>query len=76
MFVHTKPKSVTTNGESKAQIEPTGSVVVTGERPAKDVYTVVLETREPSISGLQLTALAFENGKGPGRTDHGNFVLS
>ncbi len=69
-------KSVKTGGESRAQIEKGGSVLITGPRPATDVYEIEIETRERGITGLQLETLVSADGKGPGRTDHGNFVLN
>lgn len=44
----------------------------------KTAYTIVAYTDLPEITGLRLEALSDENlpGKGPGRADNGNFVVS
>jgi len=70
------PKTVITSGGSEAKIQADNSVLITGERPDRDTYTVVIESTETEISSLQLETLTFGNDKGPGRTDHGNFVLN
>jgi len=41
----------------------------------KDTYTVTIETKEQNLAALRLDTFAF-NGKGPGQTEHGNFVLT
>ena len=46
-----------------------------GPAPATDTYTVTFETTAQNITALRLDTLALD-GKGPGRTEHGNFVLS
>lgn len=50
-------------------------VTPTGPVPDADTYTITIESREPNLVALRLDTLAF-NKKGPGRTKHGNFVLS
>ena len=52
-----------------------GSIRVRGKNPEKDTYTLKLKTSLPRITHLQLEAIP-EEDSGPGRTDHGNFVLS
>ena len=47
----------------------------TGPAPEKDTYTVTIETQEQAIQALRIDTLASEKA-GPGRTKHGNFVLS
>lgn len=69
-------KSVSTAGKSKAVIEKDHTIRITGPAPATDTYGIVFETGAAQIGSLQLETLVSENGKGPGRTDHGNFVLS
>ncbi|WLD13682.1 PSD1 and planctomycete cytochrome C domain-containing protein [Planctellipticum variicoloris] len=46
--------------------------------PDKDVYSVVFESGQTSITGLKLWTLANDllPGKGPGRAPNGNFVLT
>ena len=55
-----------------------GSFRVGGKNPEKDTYTVTFDTSLRRITHVQLEAIPDEQvGKGgPGRTDHGNFVLS
>lgn len=54
-----------------------GSLLVTGENPAEDTYTLVFQTDLPGITAIRLDALADDRlpAKGPGRVKHGNFVL-
>ncbi|MDZ4688017.1 MAG: DUF1549 and DUF1553 domain-containing protein, partial [Planctomycetaceae bacterium] len=57
---------------------PDESVLVSGPSPQTDTYTLVIETTATEVAGLKLEALTDDSlgGKGPGRTPHGNFVLS
>jgi hypothetical protein len=71
---------VSATSEAGATIKtlPDGSLLVQGNNPEADTYTVVLQTRERDISGVRVEALtdsSLSNG-GPGRTPHGNFVLT
>ncbi|WP_345684455.1 PSD1 and planctomycete cytochrome C domain-containing protein [Novipirellula caenicola] len=54
------------------------SLHVTGERPEKDVYEITFAPRMDRISGIRLDALVDPTspGKGTGRDENGNFVLS
>lgn len=55
-----------------------GSILASGPAAATDVYTVELETDAPRVTSLRIEALADSvlPAKGPGRTAHGNFVLT
>ncbi len=55
-----------------------GSVRVGGNDPDKDVYTLKFELGPQRITHVQLEAVPDDRitGGGPGRTRHGNFVLS
>ena len=55
-----------------------GIVRVTGADPERDTYTLVLETDAEELSALRLIALPDPQkpDEGPGRTPHGNFVLT
>jgi hypothetical protein len=55
-----------------------GSFRVSGKNPDKDVYTIKFEASIPKLTHLQIEAMPDEHvGKGgPGRTDHGNFVVT
>ncbi len=65
---------------SKMEIQPDGSVLVTGPIEAVDIYTVTAELKEKAnFTGLRLEVLtdpALPNKKGPGRAENGNFVLN
>lgn len=56
------------------------SVLLTEDRPEKDVYTITVQTKLRDISGFRIEALTDESlpGKGPGRGDdkRPNFILS
>ena len=66
--------------ESGAQHEqlPDGSLRISGPVPDRDTYAVVIESPPANVSALQLEVLADPQlpSKGPGRTPHGNFVLT
>jgi hypothetical protein len=47
----------------------------TGPAPAKDTYTVTFESSASQIAALRLDTFASKE-RGPGRTEHGNFVLT
>jgi hypothetical protein len=73
-------KLVSASAESGATLsqQPDGSLLVTGTNPESDTYTVVLETAAADTSAIRIEALADDSlgGHGPGRTPHGNFVLT
>jgi hypothetical protein len=52
-----------------------GSFRVGGPNPDKDTYTLKFELAPQRITHVQIEAIADDQG-GPGRTGHGNFVLS
>jgi hypothetical protein len=72
------PVEVRSAGGAKPATFPDGSVLVSGPNPETDSYTVVLDSDAPAVAALRLEALtdASLGNKGPGRTPHGNFVLS
>jgi hypothetical protein len=55
-----------------------GSILAKGEVPAVDSYTVTFRTEPGAVDRIRLEALTHDSlGKrGPGRTAHGNFVLT
>ncbi len=63
---------------AEAEFLVDGSFRVGGKNPEKETYTVKFDSSLRSITHVQLEAIPDEKvGKGgPGRTDHGNFVLS
>lgn len=70
--------SVTTSSGAAATSQEDGSVLVTGDNPEVDVYTVAFESDVVRVSTLQIEALTDPSlgNTGPGRTAHGNFVLT
>jgi hypothetical protein len=54
------------------------SVLLSGENAATDVYTVRFEVDRPVVTGLRLEVLPDESlpGRGPGRSENGNLVLT
>jgi len=65
---------------TKLVLEEDGmTILATGAAiPATDTYTIQFKSSAPSVSELQLEALTHPSlgQTGPGRTPHGNFVLS
>ena len=55
-----------------------GSTLVEGPNPSENKYTVYGSTKFADITGVRIEVLADPSlkGGGPGRTSHGNFVLS
>ena len=58
--------------------QPDGSVLVSGNAPATDTYTVTATTPLAGITGVRIEVLPDDSlpAKGPGRADNGNFVLN
>ncbi len=79
------PGSSTLKAESNAFAEllSDGSFLISGDRPDKDVYTWEWrpdagQLKDNNWSTIQIETLPHDQlpSKGPGRTDHGNFVLT
>jgi len=62
--------------ETLLDVAPDGTLTAVGEVPERDRYTVRLTTGPGVVEFLELEALTDAAGSGPGRTEHGNFVLS
>ncbi len=80
-WVTIKPTSIKSNQKSKFTVADDHSILVSGKRPDKDVYSLTFENKEPSpksIVALRLEALPHASlpAKGSGRADNGNFVLT
>ena len=77
-FAPSIPISAKPKGKAVLTIEEDGSVLVSGNSPDADTYTLILPVPSAPITGLKLETLTHDSlgGKGPGRTGHGNFVLS
>jgi hypothetical protein len=58
--------------------QPDGSVLVGGENPAMDTYTIVAKTSVAGITAFKLEVFPDDSlpAKGPGRAANGNFVLN
>lgn len=54
------------------------SLLVSGKAADKDQYTIVIQAPQEPLTGLRLDVLTHDSlgKKGPGRSPHGNFVLS
>jgi len=72
-----KPASVTSAGGATMAIDENG-VLVSGKAPEHDTYTVALDSDLTDVAALRLEALIDPSlpSTGPGRTPHGNFVLT
>ncbi len=71
--------SVTASAEAtELAVSSDGSVLAGGPIPDRDNYTVTFKTEPGQAAVIRLEALTHESlgSKGPGRTAHGNFVLS
>jgi mono/diheme cytochrome c family protein len=73
-----KPASFVSAGGASGEIRADGSVLLSGTNPATDTYTLVIDTPAGEFTSLRLEALVDPAlpSTGPGRTKHGNFVLS
>lgn len=73
-------QSLEAKAESGATMEVSadGVVTVKGQATAKDVYEIVFSTQLKNIKAIRLEVLSDDSlpGKGPGRGNAGNFVLS
>ncbi|MEQ1849981.1 MAG: PSD1 and planctomycete cytochrome C domain-containing protein [Chthoniobacteraceae bacterium] len=72
-----KPLTVTTSETDKWKVLDDGSVLFAAPGPERNSYTLTYEVTGP-FDQVRLEALADESlpQKGPGRTPHGNFILS
>jgi hypothetical protein len=77
-FVVAKPSKAAATSGAKLEARDDGSVFVTGNTPAEDTYAVQFSGEVKDVAGLKLEALVDDAlpSTGPGRTPHGNFVLS
>jgi hypothetical protein len=78
LYVTPPARRVTTESGSSPTGLPDGSYRFSGSIPDKDTYTFEFETDLKQVTSLNLDVLADDDlpSKGPGRTTHGNFVLS
>ena len=71
----TPTATVSTDHEQKAEQQADGSWQFTGPVPEKDAYVFEIDSGETTVDRIKLETLR-EGKSGPGRTPHGNFVLS
>lgn len=74
-----KPTSVTSSAGATLNVLDDSAVLVTGQTPDTDTYEIQLDSSLATpISVIRLEAMTDAQlpSKGPGRTPHGNFVLS
>ncbi|MEY3457645.1 MAG: hypothetical protein RL215_802, partial [Planctomycetota bacterium] len=71
-------QSAKSSSGTALQILPDGSILATGDPPAKDTITIVAQSRRAAPSALRVEALTHDSlpHRGPGRAPNGNFVLS
>ena len=72
------PLSVASAGGATIARQSDGSLLLTGANPERDKLTLVFDSNLAGVTVLRLEALtdATLPSTGPGRTPHGNFVLS
>ena len=74
-----KPTAFITESDAESELQPDGSVLLTGPVPDKDTYTFETELTVGELSGLMLDTLTHASipGEGPGRggANRPNFVL-
>lgn len=79
-FVWSSPKLVAATSANGAKLEglDDGSILVTGPTPETDTYELTFTSELADINAVRLEALSDPKlpSKGPGRTPHGNFVLT
>ena len=73
-----KPVAVISANGAAAEIQSDASVLLSGPNPETDSYEVQLDSDLKDVAAIRLEALIDDKlpSKGPGRTPHGNFVLS
>lgn len=71
-----KPATVASAEAKTAKLSIEKFFIAPSGKPSdRDTYTITIETDQKGLAALRLKTFAI-NGKGPGRTEHGNFVLS
>jgi len=73
-----RPMQITTSNGGIIETLPDGSARLSGANPESNVYTVTLEAEPGEVTAIRLEALTDPTlgHNGPGRTEHGNFVLT
>jgi len=77
-FQPAKVVDASSSGGAELTEQPDGSLLLSGKAPEKDKYTLVIEAPAQPLTGLRIETLTHKSlgNEGPGRTAHGNFVLS
>jgi len=77
-WVTPRPVSAVSAGGATVEILADGSIRLSGKNPERDTYMVVIDTELTEVTMVRLEALTDPSlsKTGPGRTPHGNFVLS
>lgn len=72
------PAEWTSRNTAALDLMDDGSILATGKNPEHDTFEVVARIEETGITALRLEALLDDSltGRGPGRADNGNFILS
>src|SRR5436305_10476003 len=65
-------------GGAAVAVQDDKTIIVSGTNPAQDTYTIIAPTDLPEVTGLKIETLTDANlaGKGPGRSENGNIVLT
>ncbi len=73
-----KPVAVKSASGATAEMQSNASILLTGPNPETDSYEIQLDSDFKDVAAIRLEALTDDKlpSKGPGRTPHGNFVLS
>ncbi len=73
-----KPIAVKSANGATAEVQSDASVLLSGTTPETDSYEIQLDSDLRDVAAIRLEALIDDKlpSKGPGRTPHGNFVLS
>jgi len=72
------PSKAKSAGGAKLKTQSDKSILASGKKTDKDTYTLSFTNALKEIVGLRVEALTHDSlpGKGPGRADNGNFVLT
>ena len=73
-----QPLEAKSDGGATLKTLEDGSLLASGTNPAQDSFSMTFKTKLANLTGFRLEALADDSlvGKGPGRADNGNFVLT
>jgi len=73
-----KPIAVKSTNRATTEIQADASVLLSGSNPETDSYEIQLDSDLRDVVAIRVEALIDDKlpSKGPGRTPHGNFVLS